>query len=185
MDAIKCIKSASAVRCYAKTPVAREVVLEVLKAGRASGSGKNMQAWHFVLVTDRDLLLALSSTGRYAGHLGEAAFGVVITSKPNPHVPGIAWFDGGRAAQNMMLAGTQLGLGSCPVGFRDDPKKATRLLSLPDESEIIIGIAFGYPDTSRRQEEREFRRSVLDLQGRKPLEHLVSENIFGVPLGEG
>ena len=182
MGVIECINQSRAVRCYAQEPVSRDVIQAILLAGRASGSGKNSQAWHFILVTDKAQLKDLSETGRYAGHLAEAAFGVVITSKPNPHVPGIAWFDAGRASQNMILAATHHGLGSCPVGFRDLPEKAIQLLSVPESQEIIIGIAFGYPDKSRLAEEQRFRHEVLDQQGRRPLDTLVSENAFGDPL---
>ena len=87
MGVIECINQSRAVRCYAQEPVSRDVIQAILLAGRASGSGKNSQAWHFILVTDKAQLKDLSETGRYAGHLAEAAFGVVITSKPNPHVP--------------------------------------------------------------------------------------------------
>lgn len=182
MDTEQCIHRAKAFRYYSPEPVPEEVIRAVLEAGRASGSGKNMQLWHFILVRDREQLQRLSMTGHYSAHFASAAFGVVIVTAENPQVPPIAYFDAGRAAQNMILAARAHGVGSCPVGFRAQPEVARALLRVPSDRIIVIGIAFGYPDRARVQEELEFQRRVLARSGRRPLAEIVSENTFDGPL---
>jgi nitroreductase len=48
----------------------------------------------------------------------------------------------------MVLAAHNIGLGTCPIGlihaFGDEIRE---LLNIPDEKNIVIGIALGYPDT--------------------------------------
>jgi nitroreductase len=182
MDVMSCIGKSLAVRYYLDRPVPPEVVRSILDAGRATGSGKNTQLWHFIVVTERSRLVTLSKTGTYAGHLADAALCVVILTAENPHVQRIAYFDAGRAAQNIMLAATAHGLGACPVGFRNDLVAANALLEVPAGMEIVIGIALGYPDLGRTADEAAFRIRVLDHQGRKPLESMVSDNAFGRPI---
>lgn len=183
METLECIHKCKAIRFYAETPVPEDTLMAILEAGRRAGSGKNTQLWHFIVIRDAEQKAALAATGGYASHFKDAAFGIVIASEINPYVPAISYFDVGRAAQNMMLAATALGVGSCPAGFRDDPVRAAQLLGLPDNRELVIGIAFGYPDKSRVKDEAEFRSRVLDTQGRKALAELASVERFGNPFG--
>lgn len=181
MDAQECILSARTVRHYSSEPVDEAVIFDVLDAGRATGSGKNQQLWHFILVRDRQQLQCLSTLGTYSAHLADAAFGVVIATTVNPFVKAIAYFDAGRAAQNMILAARAQGLGSCPIGLRTDPEATRRALRLPPDLEFVIAIAFGYPDRLRMREELEFQERVLARRGRRPLADIVSQNTFDGP----
>lgn len=179
MDTLSCIQKSHAVRFYLDRPLPPAVIRSILEAGRATGSGKNTQLWHFVVVTERSRLVTLSRTGSYTAHVADAAACIVILSAENPYTQRIAWFDAGRAAQNMMLAATSHGVGTCPVGFRNDVATANALIEVPESLEIVIGIALGYPDPARVGDEADFRRRVLDHQGRRPLESMVSDNAFG------
>jgi nitroreductase len=81
-------------------------------------------------------------------------------------------FDTGRAAQNMLLAAWNEGVGSCPNGLRD-PDAARAALGLGPEDEIAIVLTFGYPaharDPMRRTPEEWSARA-----NRKPLDELVT-----------
>jgi nitroreductase len=74
--------------------------------------------------------------------------------------------DIGIALGYLLLAAHALGLGTCPVGlisaFDDDIKEA---LSLPQENQVVIGVAVGYPD-----EDAAVNRTRSE---RAPLEELV------------
>jgi len=87
--------------------------------------------------------------GRYAGHLaGSAAAVALVTPDPSgPRGKSIMW-DLGRAAQNMVLAAWDLGIGSVPATVYDH-KLAARLLGLPADQDCSFILSFGYPaDTS-------------------------------------
>ena len=57
--------------------------------------------------------------------------------------------DVGMYAQNLMLAMTAHGLGSCAMGsMRHYPEIPHRILNIPENHAILFGISFGYEDES-------------------------------------
>src|SRR4051794_27345790 len=134
------------VRQVAERPLDPAAVERILDAGRHAGSSKNLQRWDFIVVRDRSLLQALANVGRYAGHLAGAAMAVALVT-PDPFAEGqpqsVMW-DLGLAAQNMMLAAWELGIGSCPATVYDQAL-ARSLLGYPDDHHCEYLLSFGYP----------------------------------------
>ncbi len=137
------IRTKRAVRHFAPTPLADDVVRGILNAGRRAQSSKNSQPWHFIAIRERQLLEALSRLGPYAGHLAGAALGVgVLTSDPAQR-----WsimFDAGQAAAYMQLAAWDLGVASCLATIYEGDA-ARRLLGFPDTLHLNVALSFGYP----------------------------------------
>jgi nitroreductase len=143
MNVFEIIRTKRAVRHYQDKPIPEEAVQTILNAGRLSQSAKNLQPWHFIAMRDEVGLKQLAEVGRFSEHLGQAALGVLILTPP-PEERFQIMFDAGQAAAYMQLAAWELGIGSCPVtSFARD--QARQLLGVPDELEVRIAIAFGYP----------------------------------------
>jgi nitroreductase len=158
-----------AVRQFIDKKVDDETVTRVLEAGRWAGSAKNIQPWKFIVIEDRKTLERLAQCGRYASHLREAAFAIVIVSEPAP----IVEFDSGRAAQNMMLAAWSLGIGSC-IATMHQEDDARKVLGIPNQKKLHQAISFGYPDVGVTPTiEGKPPREVLASMGRKPLGEIV------------
>src|SRR5690348_14439959 len=115
MDTFLAIASRRETRAFRPEPVPDAVVNRILDAGRISGSSRNSQPWRFVVVRTRELLDRLARTLYAPGNLAAAPLFVAVLLNGERFA-----FDGGRAAQNMMLAAWNDGLGSCPNGFRDE-----------------------------------------------------------------
>jgi len=117
-DAVwRAILTKRAVRKFAPRSLAPEHLERILRAGRRAGSSKNLQRWDFVVCRDRDHLEELSKVGPWAGHLAGAAVGIALVT-PDPaaaDAPLSVMFDLGPAAENMMLAAWELGIGSVPA----------------------------------------------------------------------
>jgi len=168
MDVWAAIRTKRMVRRFAPRPLAAEHLTQVVDAGRHAGSSKNEQRWDFVVVEDRDRLRALSEVGPYAGHVAGAAAAVALVT-PDPRAPGaslsLAW-DAGLAAENMMLAAWELGIGSCP-GTVYDQSTARAVLGYPEDRFCGWVLSFGYPanpeDLARPPKKG----------GRKPLDEVV------------
>jgi nitroreductase len=165
MDVAQAIRSKQAIRSFRPDPIPDSVVRTILGAGRRAQSSKNSQPWHFIAVRDRAILQQLARTGKYAGHLGSAALGVVI-AMPDPSQKVTIAFDAGQAAAYMQLAAWELNIGSCLASLYDI-EAVRRILAVPGEWYPHIAISFGYFDPSRQPP------SGVLHPGRKPLDDIV------------
>jgi nitroreductase len=146
MEAWQAINSVRVVRQFADRPLAPEHLDRILNAGRRAGSSKNEQRWAFIAVRERDHLRELASVGRYAGHLADASVAIALVTPETgngPRTRSVMW-DLGRAAQNMVLAAWELGIGSVPATVYDHAL-AARLLGLPPDQRCDFLLSFGYP----------------------------------------
>jgi nitroreductase len=164
MDAYQTLTSLRAVRQFDLTkPIGDEALLRILQAGRMSGSSKDTQPWWFIVVKERDTLVALSKCGNFAQHLAGAAVAVAIVFDPQFYR---GEFDSGRCAQNMMLAAWAAGIGSCIASMhREDDTKA--VLGVPDQYRLQHILAFGYPQAVAQN------LPIVPQRKRRPLAEIV------------
>jgi nitroreductase len=164
------ISGKRAIRAFSAEPLAEEHLDRILRAGRHAGSSKNRQRWTFIVCRDRGHLEELSSVGPFAGHLAGAAAAIALVT-PDPRRPDAGrsiLFDLGLAAENMMLAAWELGIGSVPATVYE-PELAQRLLGYPDGQWCEYILSFGYP-ADRGDLTRPPRKG-----GRRPLDEVVRE----------
>ena len=140
MDAYKVLISKRDSRSYTVEPIADDVLRRVLQAGRMAGSSKNREPFRFVVVRDKEHMAELAKCGDFSQPLGPATAAIAICLDPD----GLD-FDGGRAAQNIMLAAWNEGLASCPVRIHH-PDCGSEVLGLPEGWRISMVIALGHPD---------------------------------------
>ena len=142
-DAIATIR---VIRGFADRPLEEAHLDRILRAGRRAGSSKNLQRWTFIVCRDRAHLEELGAVGSTAGHIRGAAAAIALVT-PDPRAEGAPLsiaFDIGRAAQNMVLAAWELGIGSVPATvYQHD--LAQRLLGYPDDQSCEYILSFGYP----------------------------------------
>ena len=109
MDTYRAIVAKRDQRAFLQKPVPEDALGRILQAGRMTGSSKNREPNRFVVVRDRERVIALAALSAWAGWLRDAAT-VVVIAQTQRHE-----FDAGRCAQNMMLAAWRDGIGSCPA----------------------------------------------------------------------
>ena len=157
MDAYLAIASRREVRDYAETPIPADVEHRILDAGRVSGSSQNAQNWEFVVVSDKE---ALSQTVYAPSNVLGAQLVVAIAGTAKQ-------FDIARAAQNMLLAAWNDGVGSCPNGI-SDADAAERIVGAP----VGIVLTFGYPAKPRDPQSRSAEEWSARAK-RKPFDEVV------------
>jgi len=173
VDAYLAVVGKREARRYTPQPVPRETLLQIIEAGRASGSSRNRQPWRFVLVADRARLQALAPLVSRPGNVAECAAAIVVALL-NPRMQ----FDAGRAAQNMMLAAWSLGVGSCPNTALQEAEVKT-LLRLSPEAAVPTIISLGYPAAGEPRPRRGADAAgVLARINRLPLAELLHEEHF-------
>lgn len=151
------------VRRYAERPIEPSDLDRILEAGRRTPSSVNQQAWDFVVITDRDRLRELSKIWRYAAHVATSAATValVIPVSEDRDERDTFWYDIGQATMSIMLAAADLGIGSGHASV-DDQALARRILALPQEREVAILVALGYPDGRPLKPIRRPKRRAFD-----------------------
>ena len=140
------IRSIRVIRGFEDRPLEDVHLERILRAGRRAGSSKNLQRWTFIVCRDRAHLEALAAVGPWAGHLAGAALAIALVT-PDSRAPGAPLsieFDLGRAAENMVLAAWELGIGSVPATVYEHDL-ARRLLGYPDDQRCEYLLSFGYP----------------------------------------
>jgi nitroreductase len=165
VDTFLAIVSRREVRRYDGRPLPDDAVRRILDAGRLAGSSKNRQARRFVIVRSRveELAGAVYEPGNVRG---AALVVAVVTFGKGP-----LGFDAGRAAQNMMLAAWNEGIGSCPNGTADaDAMRAA--LELDDGEQVAIVVSFGYPLRPSSPERRPPERWI-EAANRVPFDDIV------------
>ncbi len=56
MEVLEAIRTRRSIRQFQARPVAKNLVENLLRAGMSAPSARNSRPWHFVLITDRQLL---------------------------------------------------------------------------------------------------------------------------------
>ncbi len=127
-------------------PIAPEHLDRILEAGWRSPSASNRQKWDFVLVTEPRQLQELSTVWVGAGHLAgaQAAVVLVIAEPEAERYRAMDQYDLGQATMAMLLAATDLGIGSghSAVG---DQEACRRITGVPSDHTCAYMIGFGYP----------------------------------------
>ncbi len=77
------IRTKRAVRAFADRAIEPDHLDRIVAAGRRAHSSKNQQRWAFVLVQDRERLVAMSRLGPYCGHIAGAAAAIALVT-PDP-----------------------------------------------------------------------------------------------------
>ncbi len=175
LDVFEAIQKRKSARSYEATPVSKETLGVVLEAGRLAPSAKNIQPWHFIVVTDKNRRKALSK-GVYAKFLGEVPAVIVLCgdqeASPDWYVVDVA-----LAGENMVLAATNEGLGTCWVGSFDE-KDIQNQLGIPANMRVVALMAVGYA-----KEKESIARRILSLvQRRKTLTEITSWEMYGQTL---
>ena len=150
MDALEAIRKRRSVREYTGAPIPREDLETIVDAGRLAATGGNQQPWDFVVVTDREMIDKLKVAASWMDRAG-AIIAVVLD-------PASRWWieDGSAAIENILIAATALGYGSCWLQGYTMPReeefkvllgvpKAKRLLTL-----VPIGAPVGWPTVAKK-----------------------------------
>ncbi len=175
-DCLDCIKTRRVTRYFSEEAVPREAFVKILEAGRWAPSGGNRRLHRFIAIQDREIIELIRAVS--PGMLGyPSALAVIcidwakagsLGCKPHHHG---AYIDVGTAAENMLLAGHALGLGTGPVTSFSASAVST-ILRLPDWLTPEMMVCIGYPAGTQP-----FGRSLPAKLTR--LEDLISWEQFG------
>jgi nitroreductase len=146
-------------RKFLDRPVEREKIEACLEAARLAPSAENVQPWRFIIVDDPQLRerlgeAAFSGIYRTCRFATRAPVVVIILAQPDvvanklgKAVQGTQYYllDIGIAGEHFVLAATEMGLGTCWIGWFSK-RGVRKLLSIPRKYDAVAMIALGYPN---------------------------------------
>ena len=172
MDVFEAIQERRSIRTYQDTPVPREKLEKILEAARLAPSARNIEPWHFIVVTDGEKRQVLSK-GRFAKFLAEAPV-VIVACGDKKASPDWYAIDVALAVENMILTATSEGLSTCCVGSFNE-KEVKAAVKVPENFEVLLLLAVGYA-----REKLDLSSKLLRLvRARKTLSEVASEETFG------
>ncbi|MBI4668069.1 MAG: nitroreductase family protein [Elusimicrobia bacterium] len=143
MDAFEAIQQRRSVRLFSGQPIAKEALERIADAGRLAPSARNLQPWEFVVVTDRRMLGELGAMAEAGRFLAQSAAAIAVFCRDTKRY----LEDGSAATQNMLIAATALGIGSCWIAGDKKPwaGQVAERLGAPPDYRLVNLIALGYP----------------------------------------
>ena len=144
----------TSIRSYQDQSVEEEKIEKLLRAGMAAPTAKNKQPWHFIVVTEKELLQKLAEANPHAAMAAKAPLAIVVCGDMTKALDGDArdfWIqDCSAASENILLAATGMGLGAVWTGAYPAKERYTAVseaLGLPESLIPLNTIVIGYPDT--------------------------------------
>lgn len=141
MDALEAIRQRRSVREFTGDPVPREDLEKIVDAGRWAATGYNRQPWDFIVITDRELIDQLKIAAQWMENAGAV---IAVALDPTTKF----WLeDGSAAVENMLIASTALGYGSCWLEGYTLPREEEfkDLLGVPDNRRLLTLVPIGVP----------------------------------------
>lgn len=142
MDAIKAIVTRRSVRKFTAGAVGRKDLETLVDAGRLAASARNVQPCRFVVVTERQTLDDLSRLIDTARFFSSAPAGIAVFSEDTKYFIE----DGSAATQNILVAATALGLGTCWIAGDKKPfaGEVARMFGAPEGLRLVSLVVVGY-----------------------------------------
>ncbi len=150
------------VRSYQSTPVEKEKLIQVVEAALLAPSAVNFQPWKFVIVNDPSLLAKLQSCYHREWFKSAPVCIVAIGDHDKGwHRPtdgkDYTDIDVAIAIDHLMLAATEIGLGTCWI-CHFNAEKCAEIFQLSSNYEVIAMIPIGYPESEAAPEKK--RKSI-------------------------
>ncbi len=143
MTLVDVLLSRRSIRDYDKKDIPKDVLDQILEAGRLAPSAANKQPWHFIVVTDEEIKRELSK-GLFSRFIKDAPVTIVGCAHKDRIAGRWSIISTTIALQNMVIAAWALGVGSCWIGAVSE-EKVRKLLDIPDNYNVVALIPFGYP----------------------------------------
>jgi nitroreductase len=137
------VKKRCSVRQYSERSIDRNILESMVDAGRCAPTARGEEPWEFVVVVDKKKLVGLAQITDHGRFLKDAQAAIIIVCKETKYY----LEDGCAATENILLAATDLGIGSCWIAGDKKPysDKIMQSINVPGGYKLVSIIALGYP----------------------------------------
>ena len=160
-------------RAYKTDPVPKEHLDIILEAARLAPSACNQQPWRFALALNPEIRRQIVEKGFLPGIQMTWALDApvlvimgmecsIVTHRLAASISGVdyPWIDLGIAGEHLVLAATELGLGTCWIGWIR-PKVIRQIVGWPKSIKTSAVITVGYPTETGARSPTTTRRVAM------------------------
>lgn len=186
MSVYKKIISRRTIRQFQARPISKEILENLVNAGRLAPSGANLQPLEFIVIDDAAIKRLVFPCLKWAAYIapeGNPSSGrepiayVIFLVNKEIRPQGYEW-DVGAAMENMILTAWEEGIGSCWL-LSIDRDRLRQILSVPDNYRIDSVLALGYPaEESVIEELTDSVKYWKDEQGRFHVPKRALKDVF-------
>jgi nitroreductase len=176
------IRARRSVRAYDGRPVSADQVRAICEAARLAPSACNSQTWRFVAVARSETISRICAEAmrpvipnRWLKQAPLLIVGCakldIIANRIGSRITGTEYYqiDMGIAMEHMALKATEMGLGTCWIGWFKE-ERVRQILSIPPQIRVCALLAVGHPKVEPPKK-----------RSRKPLEQIVFAERWGAP----
>jgi nitroreductase len=169
------INKRSSTRDYKNTPVEEEKIEYILDCARQAPSWANTQCWRFITIQNHETINELAKVSIINRWLKQAPCIIIAcadtTASGNKNNINYYTVDVAIAFEHLILAATDLGLGTCWIGGFDE-KKIKELLGIPPRVKVVAMTPLGYPAQKTSTSDK-VKKALIRSTSRKSLAELV------------
>ncbi len=171
-DVVELVRTVRQIRQFYPDPIPESTVDTLLEIARWTGSSRNTQPWHFILVNDKRVLKQVSEVRTPINWVADAAIGIALVF--NGETLATEAYDEGRVTERVLIVAKLFGFGGGVAWYGDSDQQANakRILGIPEHLAARSIVAIGKPITI------EDPRPNRVEGGRKPRSEVVSVNRY-------
>ncbi len=158
MEIMEGILTRRSIRKYTNKEVSDDQIQILLKVGMYAPSASNQQPWHFVVITDGEILDEIAEVHPYAKMLKQAQLAILVCGDTERELSKGYWVvDCSAATQNILLAAHDLGLGAVWLGVHprvERKNEIRKIFDLPQNIQPMSLISVGYPNEKKETPDR-------------------------------
>ncbi len=159
MDFFETVKKRISVRQYSTKPIDESLLAKLVDCARLAPTARCVQPWEFIVVSDKKDLAWLGEIAPNGKFLKNAAAAIIVLCQDTKYY----LEDGCAATENILLAATALGIGSCWVAGdkKDYTFQVLNHFGAPQSFKLISIVALGYPQSEPSPQPRKTLSEIL------------------------
>lgn len=173
MEFTEVITTRKSIRDYSNNPIESEKITKILKAAILAPSWANRQCCRYIVITKKSKIKKLSNV--INSWLKNAPVVIVACADPknSGSKNGMDYYlvDVGISLQQLILAATNLGLGTCWIGGFNE-SKIKKILEIPDQIKVVAMTPIGYVKEKESLRSK-ISKKIIGSNKRIPFEEIV------------
>lgn len=155
----KVVCQRTSIRKYKSIEIGRDVLEQLVDAGRRAPSARSVEPWEFVVVQSKESLLKLGQIAVNGSFIKDAHAAIIVFCAQTKYY----LEDGCAATENILLSAADQGLGACWIAGdkKEYAQQVCEMFKVKDNVALVSIIALGIADESKIQTKKRPLEAVI------------------------